>query len=85
MQECWPFICCLSRTLGSSSKCRLHDKLHNFSVTIPRFYKDVYVNSCFPHTARPWNSMPIEYFPLTYDLSDFKSRINRHLLTVGSF
>ena len=26
-----------------------------------------------------------KYFPLTYDLSGFKSRINRHLLTVGSF
>ena len=32
-----------------------------------------------------WNSLPIEWFPLTYDLSGFKSRINRHLLTVGSF
>ena len=27
----------------------------------------------------------IEYIPLTYDLNGFKSRINRHLLTVGSF
>ena len=29
--------------------------------------------------------MPIEYFPLDCDLSGFKSRINRHLLTVDSF
>ena len=50
-----------------------------------RCYKDVYVNSFFPRTARLWNSLPIECFPLTYDLSGFKSRINRHLLTVGSF
>ena len=56
-----------------------------FFVTIPRFYKDVYVNSFFPCTAKLWNSLPIECFPLTCDLSDFKSRINRHLLTVGSF
>ena len=55
------------------------------SVTIPRCYKDVYVNSFFPRTAKLWNSLPIECFPLTYDLSGFKSRINRHLLTVGSF
>ena len=61
------------------------DRLHDFSVTIPRCYKDVYVNSFFPRTAKLWNSLPIEYFPLTYDLSGFKSRINRHLLTVGSF
>ena len=48
------------------------DRLHDFSVTIP-------------HTARLWNFLPIEYFPLTYDLSGFKSRINRHFLTAGSF
>ena len=43
------------------------------------------VNSFFPRTARLWNSLPIECIPLTYDLSGFKSRINRYLLTVGSF
>ena len=30
-------------------------------------------NSFFPRTARLWNSLPIECFPLTYDLSGFKS------------
>ena len=60
-------------------------RLHDFSVTIPRCSKDVYVNSFFPHRARLWNSLPIECFPSTYGLSGFKSRINRHLLTVGSF
>ena len=64
---------------------RYSDRLHDFSVTIPRCYKDVYVNSFFPRTARLWNSLPMEYFPLTYDLSGFKSIVNRHLLTVGSF
>ena len=64
---------------------RYSGRLHDFSVIIPRCYKDVYVNSFFPRIARLWNSLPIECFPLTYDLSGFKSRINRHLLTVGSF
>ena len=54
---------------------RYSDRLHDFSVTIPRCYKDVCVNSFFPRTARLWNSLPIECFPLTYDLSGFKSRI----------
>ena len=31
---------------------RYFDSLHDFSVTIPRRYKDVYVNSFFPRTAR---------------------------------
>ena len=61
------------------------DRLHDFSVTIPRCYKDVYINSFFPCTARLWNYLPIECFPLTYDFSGFKSRNNRHFLTVGSF
>ena len=61
------------------------DRLHDFSVAIPRRYKDVYANSFFPCTARPRNSLSIECFPLTYDLSGFKSRINSHLLTVVSF
>ena len=28
------------------------DRLHDFSVNIPRYYKAVYVNSFFPGTAR---------------------------------
>ena len=51
------------------------DRLHDFSVTIPRWYKDVYVNSSFSRTARLWNSLLIECFHLTYDISGFKSRI----------
>ena len=67
---------------GRSTCCS--DRLHDFSVTIPRCYKNVYVNSFLLRTARLWNSLPIEYFPLTYDLCELKSRINRYLLTVGS-
>ena len=64
---------------------RYSDRLHDYSVTIPSCYKDVYVNSFFPRTARLWDSLPIECFLLTYDLSAFKSRIIRHLLAAGSF
>ena len=64
---------------------RYSDRLHDFYVTIQRYYKDFYVNSFFPRTARLWYSLPIECFPLNYNLNGFKSRINRHLLTVGSF
>ena len=34
---------------------RYSDRLHDFSVTILRCYKDVYVNSFFPLTARLLN------------------------------
>ena len=64
---------------------RYSDGLHDFSVTILRYYEDVYVNSFFSHTATLWNSLTLERFPLTYDLIGFKSTINRHLLTLGSF
>ena len=61
------------------------DRLLDFSVTIPRCYEVVYVNSFFLCTAWLWNSLPIECFSLNYNLNGFKFRINRHLLTVGSF
>ena len=79
LAQLFPFPCSRGRS------ARYSHKLHDFSVTIPRCYKDIYVNSFFPHTARLWNSLPIECFPLSYDLKSFKSRINEHLLTVGSF
>ena len=40
----------------------LIDRLHDSSVTIDRYGKDVYRNSFFPHITRLWNSMPIECF-----------------------
>ena len=43
---------------------RYSDRLHDFSVTIARCYKDIYVNSFFPRTAGLWNSLPAEYFAL---------------------
>ena len=65
---------------GRSTCCS--DRLHDFSIIIPRCYKkDVYINNFFPRIARIWNSLPVECFPLTYDLSG----LNRHLLTVTSF
>ena len=56
---------------------RYSGRLHDFSVTIPRCYKDIHVNSFFPHTSGIWNSLPMDSFPLTYNLNGFKSRINR--------
>ena len=64
---------------------RFSYRLHDFSVTIPRCYKDVYVNSFFPRTDGLRNYLPIECFPFIYNLNSFKSRINRHLLTKRSF
>ena len=58
-------------------------RLQNFSVTIPRCYKDVYVNSSFTRTARHWNSLPAKCFPLSYDLNDFNSKVNTHLFSLG--
>ena len=51
------------------------DRLNDFPFTIPSCYKDV----CL------WNSLPIECFPLIYDLNCFKSRINRNLVTTVGF
>ena len=52
------------------------NNLHDFSVIILRRYKDVYVNSFFPHTAGLWSSLPSECFPLIYDLNGYNFRVN---------
>ena len=58
---------------------RHYDSFDEFSVTIPRCYKDVHVNNFFPHIARLWNSAPSECFRLTHDLIGFESRVYRVL------
>ena len=63
---------------------RYFNRLQDFSVTIPRFYEGVYVNSIFSRIARLWNFLPAESFLLNYDLNGFKSEVNRHLLFLGS-
>ena len=68
---------------GKSTWCS--NRLHDFSVIIPKCYKDVYVNGLFPDTARLWNPLPVEYFPLTFDLNCFKSAVNWHLSFLGPF
>ena len=64
---------------------RSFNRLHYFSVTVSRCYKDVCASSFFPYTAWFWHSLPAEYFPLNYDLNSFKFRIDKHLLSLGSF
>ena len=75
---------CLSKLaeLVSPPQCcgmstRYSGWLHDFSVTFPRCYKDFYVNSFILRTATLWNSLPTEFFPLTFDINGYKSRVNR--------
>ena len=72
-------------TMGNPGSTCYYDRLHDFSVPVPRYYKNVNVNSFVPCTATLWNSLLIECFHLTCYLNGFKSRINRRLLTVGFF
>ena len=44
------------------------------SVTIS-CYKDSYASCSFPHTTRLSACLPVEFFPLTYNLKSFKSRV----------
>ena len=72
-----PKLVPLPHSCGSSTL--YSNRFHDFSVTFPRFYKDFYVNSFFPRTARLWNSLPAECFPLTSDLNGF------NLELIGTF
>ena len=59
------------------------NRLHDFSVIIPRAFKNFCVNSFFPCTARIFLS--VEAFPLTSDPNGFKSKVNNYLFSLGSF
>ena len=50
----------LDYSWGSST--HYFHRLHDFSGTIPRCYKDVYVNSFLLGTSILWNSLPIDFF-----------------------
>ena len=43
------------------------------------------VNSLFNCRARLWNSLSAACSPLTYNINGFESKVNRHLLSLGSF
>ena len=57
----------------SSWRSICYSNMLHCCVTILRCYKNV---SFFPRTARIWYLLPIEYFPLTYDLNEFKTRVS---------
>ena len=52
----------VSLPFSGGRSTRYSDRLHDFSVTTGRCYKDVYVNSFFLRTAVFWNCLPIEAF-----------------------
>ena len=64
---------------------RYFNRLDDLSATIPRCYKDVYVNSFFPCTTRFWNYLTAQFFPLTYDLNGFQGVMPRCIYFTGCF
>ena len=62
-------------TYSHERPTRYCNSLHDFSVTIPTYYKDAYAKSFFPYAARLKNYLPVKCFPMTYDLNHFQSRI----------
>ena len=73
-----PHLVPLPHSPGKST--RYSDRMHDFSVTIPRCCKNVLVNNFFPRTAKVLKFLPVECFPLNYDLNSGKPRTNQHLL-----
>ena len=53
-------------------------------VSLPFFFPGglliILIDCMIFHVMSLWNSLTIRCFPLTYNLNDFKSRINRHLI-----
>ena len=73
LKELTPSLKTFSRTT------RLSSAAHSLTIQIPNFHKTFYSSSFFPRTARLWNSLPSDCFPLDYDLQSFKSNVNQYL------
>lgn len=56
-----------------------------FFASIHRCCKDIYVDSFVPRGDRLSNSLHIEFFLSTNDLTDFKSRVNGYFLSLCFF
>ena len=56
--------------------CRYSNRVHDFSVNIPRSHKEAYVSSTFSYTVGLLNSLHAKLFLLIYDLNGFTSRVN---------
>ena len=74
----------LFRGLKSTIGCMIL-LLPFLDIYVMSTYKDVYVNSFFPHSARLWNYLLAECSSLTFDLNGFNSRVNSHHLYLDSF
>lgn len=61
------------------------DWFHELSVAISKYHKDVLVNSFFRRIVKLGNNFNVDSFPLTFILNVFKSRFNRHLLSIQLF
>ena len=62
--------------------------VHNFwnlQKNFLRCYEDVHIIILLPRILILWNSLSAESFPLTLDLSGFKSRANRPFSSMGYF
>ena len=69
----------ICRTVGPSLAASLEPLAYRRNVASLSLFYRYYI--C---RARPWNSLPMQCFTLSYNLNGFKCRINRHLVTVGS-
>ena len=84
----YDFVRCSSELVpllfSRGGPARYSDRLHDFFCHHSYMLQGYLYQQLFPCTVRFWNSLSIECFPLIYNLNDLKSRINRHVLTVGS-
>ena len=78
MKLCMEY-CCQFWNGAPSCYLKMLDKLQKqiFRIAGPLLVSSFeHLAHCENIRAKLWNSLPMEYFPLAYDLNGFKARIN---------
>ena len=70
---------CLPPPLPRPRCTRLSSHSHPYSVHLTNARVNQYLHSFIPFTGKLWNSLPFSIFPLSYNLTSFKSKVSRHL------
>ena len=73
---------CIPPPLNRPRATRQASQAHQYAVALSQSRIERFSKSFIPSTSVLWNDLPSEVFPETYDLTKFKSNINKYFRSI---